>query len=99
PRQVHPLSLHDALPISHALRRLLPIGANEVRIDTRHGRSAHARPTWIRNSCSVLFSSCESSSNDSAERVVSSAPESESFTARTTDRKSTRLNSSHVKIS
>src|SRR5690606_42104255 len=85
-----PLSLHDALPIS----RSAPFGLEELRNSPSANAAVTPRSTpadWNPESAAGLAVIAESAESCN----VASAPPTD--IAR--DRKSTRLNSSHVKIS
>src|SRR5207253_6300357 len=88
--EIYTLSLHDALPISSATMRS-PLGAVN-RIAKRLGRIWYSRPRVVSGVPIIGFVMIWT---NSAERLVIVTPD----TTRGRDRKSTRLNSSHVAIS
>src|SRR5690606_41943155 len=92
PPHLQPLSLHDALPISRSqrMRRSSPLheGATIVQTDEgRAGTGSSQGPTRRERS------------PHEERRTRGPRGRSRSVVARVADRKSTRLNSSHVKIS
>src|SRR5690606_41915812 len=78
---IYPLSLHDALPISHAYE------ANIIRT------------AFAASSDSARASSASTAESVSASAARTSPPDRHRAVGWRRDRKSTRLNSSHVKIS
>src|SRR5690606_40650794 len=94
PAGTHPVSLHDALPIFLAAYGALPFGFNPpevweaIRSVERAQAPSFAQPSSL------------DAAGELAQRLIELAPpgfRTVTFTNR--DRKSTRLNSSHVKIS
>src|SRR5207248_10172335 len=90
--QLHPLSLHDSLPISPKARQI----AGRVGIDLKRTASHHQRPQQRPVTC--LINPCQD--HREAEYIVPLEisrlePNNKQFR----DRKSTRLNSSHRTIS
>src|SRR5699024_11521987 len=92
PPAVLPLSLHDALPISVGVTvNLLVIPPLRDQQASRYVDSIN------RRMCEVLISMAQEFSSDwDTDRAEAWFQETESMS---TDRKSTRLNSSHVSIS
>src|SRR5437773_2065318 len=94
--QIYPLSLHDALPISKRATSPTSRPRNSLRSGERTSWSAIASGccpiTTIRRAAS-------SSSASIAGSCRSAAARSSSTPVSATDRKSTRLNSSHITIS
>src|SRR5690606_42001045 len=91
PAHFYTLSLHDALPISH----LAPLSRRGFRRDPRHRLSWQAPDPGASDGAPVRFRIC-------SQRLAVLGQEglTEFIESRTgADRKSTRLNSSHVKIS
>src|SRR5690606_42076153 len=90
------LSLHDALPISSDEQALFW----DKRAARLHGRSAtegpDRRPNWAD---SIYPEDRAAAENHFHHCMCSTDPCSEVYRVQLADRKSTRLNSSHVKIS
>src|SRR5207253_11514863 len=95
PTDTYPLSLHDALPISSACPSSTPASQRQVtngpRKPTTPNHSAASNP---KSSSSI--SPTKTSRHGTAPATIATLP---SPSNRATDRKSTRLNSSHVAIS
>src|SRR5207302_9134938 len=96
PSQIHPLSLHDALPICFA---------ETARVLRRDGRAAflevaQPRSPLVRSAHSLYFNRVVPALGAliSDRRAYEYLPASVAYLPGS-DRKSTRLNSSHVKIS
>src|SRR5207253_4422899 len=87
----HTLSLHDALPISHRTDRILP--RPRKRMSRREGTRTAKTPARTNPS---------SRKKEASRRIDHVSPATwsrKSLTRDPRDRKSTRLNSSHVAIS
>src|SRR5207249_11281865 len=92
--QIYPLSLHDALPISHedqGFDRVRLLGSPEARHAVRD-RLASRQPNRAGRECSKDEQKRQRSGSFLRERIRRRH-------GRRRDRKSTRLNSSHVSIS
>src|SRR5690606_41651804 len=94
-----PLSLHDALPISAVRQSRRDIAAGAAGQPAIEHRGAEPADVFAQAS---LFAHLPSPATAWARAKKSSAPKLPDFSASATgwpsDRKSTRLNSSHVKI-
>src|SRR5439155_19275441 len=96
PPHIHPLSLHDALPISAGANGGGPVPRSPVTARSRGGRDAAARH---RRSHDRSRSGSQRTGENRWLWRGGRQPGRERVVGRPKDRKSTRLNSSHVAIS
>src|SRR5699024_11370460 len=89
----YPLSLHDALPISTLILEVTPKVCNRSWTFFRNSRLTHAT---CKDSLAPFLATVPSASRYPANHCKRLSME---YLSKGTDRKSTRLNSSHVSIS
>src|SRR5690606_40342336 len=99
PAHISPLSLHDALPISSTLDASDSAPVARSRIALLGSPSACAAASAALRSPSALASDTFASGGVPLIAGADSSTTSRGLAAVVADRKSTRLNSSHVKIS
>src|SRR5690606_41888452 len=88
------LSLHDALPIYKSGSLLFWISSR--RLHSPAPKACRARSSYVKNNTRITATCCSTSPNQKPLRP----PVPKGIrSCQNTDRKSTRLNSSHVKIS
>src|SRR5204862_6262351 len=99
PPQTDTLSLHDALPISFEARSSsIRIRSSYVRVRTCHRKCVMVSASIASMGCSDVAYAPRRTTHISIEREVE-VRRPDTFHYRPLDRKSTRLNSSHVEIS